>query len=145
MGDEAILKLGIHKDNVPEGMNYEVVKMLDDNEIQIYGCYVPGAAGETIKTLQKTKEEIFKIMELKNCCTVEYTSLAPMPGSIAWAEIKTQFFSQYGIRDVINVEDISKFWITSKVSTVNWQMIEDIKQEIKQKAKDLNIVFGGYY
>jgi radical SAM superfamily enzyme YgiQ (UPF0313 family) len=143
--DEKVLRKGINKRHVTEGMNYHVAKLLKDNDIQLYGCYVPGGIGETPYTLEKTKKEIQEIMRLGNCCTIEYTSLAPMPGSKAWELVKADFFNEKGISDIVKVEEIAKYWVEKTVTGVSWQMIEDIKGELRQEAKKLNVIFGGYY
>lgn len=143
--DETILKEGLKKRNVYDGMNYQIAKLLNDNNIQLFGCYVPGAEGETPETLKKTKEEILKIMDLKNCCAIEYTSLAPMPGSKAWEKIKTSYFAEKGISDVLKVNEIAKYWVDKMIKNIDWQMIEEIKNELRKQAESKNIIFGGYY
>lgn len=144
-GDPDLLKTGINKDNITPGMNYGVAKQLSDNGIQIYGCYVPGAKGETLDTLKITRDEILKIMELPLCCAIEYTSLAPMPGSGAWRKIRKDFFAENGVSDVLDVEKIAKFWVKKMVPIIDWEMVENIKYEIQLKAAHYGVVFGGYY
>ena len=143
--DETILKEGLKKKNVYEGMNYKVAKLLNDNNIQLFGCYVPGAEGETPETLKKTKEEIQTIMDLKNCCTIEYTSLAPMPGSLAWNKIKTSYFAENGVSDVLHVKKIAKYWVEKMLKNIDWETVEEIKDDLRKQAESKNIIFGGYY
>lgn len=144
-GDPDLLKTGINKDNITLGMNYGVAKQLSDNGIQIYGCYVPGAKGETKTTLKTTRDEILRIMELPHCCAIEYTSLAPMPGSGAWRKIRKDFFNENGVNDVLDVEKIAKFWASKMAPGISWEQVEEIKQEVKNEAAKWGVVFGGYY
>ena len=143
--NETILSKGLGKNNITTGMNYEVASLLNEYGIQIYACYVPGAIGETHDSLRWTKDEIRNIMELDNCCTIEYTSLAPMPGSKAWEFIKTDYFKARGFVDVLGVEDISKFWLSKMVKAISWDDVQMVKEELSAVAQEKNIIFGGYY
>lgn len=121
--------------------NYNCSKLLNDNKIQIYGCYVAGAENETKKSMSVTYKQIKKICNLKYCSVIEYTSLAPMPGSKAWKLIEENVKN----KEVINVEDISKIWVDKIVKNINWSEIEKNKMKIKKLCERKKIVFGGYY
>lgn len=144
-GDDEILIKGIGKMNVSAKQNIRAAQLLNEAGIQIYACYVPGSENETIDSLQRTYEQIIQLTELKNTCVIEYTSLAPMPGSRAWNEIKEHYWKRHGKSDLIIVKDLAKTWVDIKVPNVNWDQIQEYGNKIKNVCNDKGIIFGGYY
>lgn len=144
-GDLIMLRNGIKKKNVTPSQNIEASNLLNEAGIQIYGCYVPGALGETENSLEKTYRQILEVMKLSNTCVIEYSSLAPLPGSKAWELIEKEYEEQFGINDVIDIAELAKFWIDRKVSNISWDAIEKYKDKIRVESEKEEIIFGGYY
>ncbi|MBU0471030.1 MAG: cobalamin-dependent protein, partial [Nanoarchaeota archaeon] len=93
------------------GQNIEVAKKLDKAGIQIFACYVPGSEGETKYKLNKTVDQIMEVMELPSTSVIEFTSLAPMPGSRAYEQIKYRYWELYGKTDCLDVVDLARVWV----------------------------------
>lgn len=163
-GDNETLEKGIGKfgKNTAEH-NLEVAKKLNDAGIEIYACYVPGSEIETPETLEKSYNQILDLLKLENTKVIEWTSLAPMPGSKAWEMIKNDYWQEHGKSDSINVKKLAKSWVDNKVkgdiSDPNnpwygkdpWDEINKYANKIKDKIDEINkkenrnIIFGGYY
>jgi radical SAM superfamily enzyme YgiQ (UPF0313 family) len=144
-GDDEILKNGIDKINTSAEQNIKASRLLNDAGIQIYACYVPGSLNETIKSLQRTYDQIIELTELKNTSVIEYTSLAPMPGSRAWNQIKNEYWKKHGKSDLIDVRNLAQSWVDLKVPNVTWDKIQDYGDKIKNVCENKEIIFGGYY
>ncbi len=144
-GDNTVLKTGIKKQGINSSDNIKAAKILDKEEIQTYACYVPGSKSETYESLENSYLQIQELLSLKNTSVIEFTSLAPMPGSIAWKEICKDYESLHGINDEINITDLAKTWIDLKVKNVSWELIQEYKYKIENLTISNNKVFGGYY
>ena len=127
------------------GQNIEVAKKLDKAGIQIFACYVPGSEGETKYKLNKTVDQIMEVMELPSTSVIEFTSLAPMPGSRAYEQIKYRYWELYGKTDCLDVVDLARVWVQEKVPDLTWEIIEEYKDKLRSEAEKRGIVFGGYY
>lgn len=144
-GDNSVLKTGINKLGVYAISNINAAKLLNEENIQIYACYVPGSINETAQSLENTYLQIKELLKLKNTSVIEFTSLAPMPGSKAWNIIENDFNTKYEISDQINVSLLAKYWVDNKVKGVSWDLIQDYKTKIKTLTIKNNKIFGGYY
>jgi radical SAM superfamily enzyme YgiQ (UPF0313 family) len=144
-GDSEILRKGIKKGETTSSQNIRAAELLNDAKIQIYGCYVPGAQGETSETMAHTYDQMMAMMELPYTSVLEYTSLAPMPGSEAWRLIENTFEEKFGKTDAVDVPEIAKLWVDSQVPGVTWEEIEGYKYKLQKEAEKRGIIFGGYY
>lgn len=143
--DSDVLGKGILKHGNTKVRNIDIAANLDANNIQIYACYVPGSSAESPETLEKTYQEILELLKLRNTCVIEFTALAPMPGSLAWIDIKDEYEQRYGISDVIDVNKLSRTWVENMVPGVTWELIQDYKHKIKDATINEGRIFGGYY
>lgn len=144
-GDNSVLNNGIGKQNIKINNNIEVASLLNNEGIQTYACYVPGSSTETKESLENTYTQIKKLLSLKNTSVIEFTSLAPMPGSRAWQQIKDDYEKQFGISDYINITDLAKTWVDLKAKNISWELIQEYKHKIKNQTILNNKIFGGYY
>jgi radical SAM superfamily enzyme YgiQ (UPF0313 family) len=144
-GDNTVLKEGIKKVGISANTNIEAAKSLNNTGIQIYACYVPGSENESSDSLSRTYCQIQELLDLENTSVIEFTSLAPMPGSAAWKEISANYLKTYGLSDEVNIQNLAKNWIYQKAPNVTWELIQEYKEKIKELTLSKNKIFGGYY
>ncbi|MBE0661120.1 MAG: cobalamin B12-binding domain-containing protein [Bacteroidales bacterium] len=144
-GDDIVLKNGIHKKDILSNSNINAARILNSEGIQIYACYVPGSESESNDSLKRTYEQIQKLLELRNTSVIEFTSLAPMPGSSAWKSISTSYIDKYGLSDEIDIQHLAQKWIEEKAPNITWDMVQEYKENIRIITISKNKIFGGYY
>lgn len=111
-------------------------KLLSDRDINVYGSFILGMAGETEESLGNTISLTKELLDLENMKGVSLAPLVPFPGSEFFQDLiqDPEMHEKYGSSDELGIQQMSEDWV-QRHCEVSFERLLEAKSEIEKMVE----------